>query len=222
MTIHREGHKIIRNIFIILFVLDVIFFNVFQRHELLLWILLSASVVFFLFVVFFFRVPGRPVIKDEQNILSPAEGTIVAIEQVKETLYFNELKTQVSIFMSPLDSHMNICPLDGTLCFRKHEPGKYWVAWHPKSSIENERTSVVIRHHSGQEVMVRQIAGAVARRIVTYPEINEQMEQGEELGFIKFGSRVDIFLPPDVHLNIALNQKVKAGTTVIARLANTQ
>lgn len=181
-------------------------------------IFLSFSLVFLALVVFFFRFPERKVEEDNNIIISPAEGTIVAIEEVDETSYFNKKMLQLSIFMSPLDIHANHCPVSGELVYKKHEPGKYWVAYNPKSSVENERTSIVIRTADGIEIMTRQIAGAVARRIVTYPNINDRCRQGDNFGFIKFGSRVDIFLPVDTSLLVDLHQKVKANITQLARL----
>jgi phosphatidylserine decarboxylase len=167
-------------------------------------------------ILHFFRKPERIVEKNKNKIYAPADGTIVAIEEVEENTYFKETRLQISIFMSPLNMHMNLFPLSGVVDFVKHEGGKHWVAWIPKSSKENERTSVVIRHENEIQIMVRQIAGAVARRIVTYCKTGGEVIQGDELGFIKFGSRVDLFLPVEMKLKVKLDQKVQANKTLIA------
>lgn len=165
----------------------------------------------------FFRVPQRPVTSDPDAILSPCDGKVVVIEEVHEPEYFNDRRLQVSIFMSPLNVHINYHPIGGTTSFYKYHPGKYLVAWHPKSSTENERSTVVTRHPVHGEVLFRQIAGALARRICTYSKENDQAQQGAEFGFIKFGSRVDLFLPLSARTEVAIGQKVSGATTVIAR-----
>ena len=171
-------------------------------------------ILFFCYI--FFRSPKRNINPDENLVFSPADGTVVAIEEVLEDQYFHEKRIQVSIFMSPLNVHVNFCPVSGQVEYVNHEPGNHLVAYHPKSSIENERTSVVIKHENGTKLMVRQIAGALARRIVTYCKPEKGVRQGDQLGFIKFGSRVDLFLPLDVKCSVELDQKVKGNKTVIA------
>lgn len=184
----------------------------------LLWIFSLASIIFFALVLQFFRNPNRSIPKvDDQLIYAPADGQVVVIEEAEETEYFNSKRLQVSIFMSPLNVHVNRNPLSGEVRYLKHHPGKYLVAWHPKSSTENERTTVVIKN--GQtEVLLRQIAGAMAKRIRNYLSIGDRITQGSEMGFIKFGSRVDLFLPLDAEVKVNIGDKVKGNKTVIARI----
>lgn len=180
--------------------------------------LLAVSAVVFLFFLQFFRHPSRPLPAASPDLLySPADGKVVVIEETEEPEYFHDRRLQISIFMSPLNVHLNRVPVSGTVRYAKYHHGKYLVAWHPKSSTENERSTVVIRHEKG-EVLIRQIAGAVARRIRTYAETGQEVSQGEELGFIKFGSRVDIFLPVDADVAVEVGQKVRGNVDVIARL----
>jgi len=215
MKIHREGLKIIKFSLWVFALVNLMLIPVFHGQGPGFWTVLIISLFFFLFILFFFRIPKINFKLDEKTVIAPADGTIVAIEHVEENIYFKEKKIQVSIFMSPLNIHVNFFPISGTIKFVRHENGNYWVAWHPKSSSENERTSIVIRPDNGKDIMVRQIAGAVARRIVTYPKPNQTVNQGNELGFIKFGSRIDLFLPLDFLLAVKLNQKVKAGISSI-------
>ncbi len=168
-------------------------------------------------VVWFFRVPVRTVTPDDSAILSPCDGKVVVIEEVNEPEYFGARRRQVSIFMSPLNVHINYYPISGTTRYYKYHPGKYLVAWHPKSSTENERSTVVVRHPRHGEVLFRQIAGALARRICTYSKVGEGAGQGTEFGFIKFGSRVDLFLPLDAEVKIRIGDVVQGSTSVIAR-----
>lgn len=216
MKIHREGHRILLILLISLLIINLTYYSFFKKEEWVSWVVSGLSLCFFLMIMHFFRKPERIVEKNKNSIYSPADGTIVAIEEVEENSYFRETRLQVSIFMSPLNMHMNLFPLSGIVDFVEHERGKHWVAWIPKSSKENERTSVVIRHKNDIQIMVRQIAGAVARRIVTYCKTGTEVIQGDELGFIKFGSRVDMFLPLDMELNVKLDQKVQANKTLIA------
>ena len=216
MKIHKEGHRILLILFIVLVLLNISYYSFYKKEDWVSYLITGLSVLFFLNVLHFFRSPKRRILKNENGIFAPADGSIVAIEEVKEDLYFNETRLQISIFMSPLNVHMNLYPISGVVDFVKHERGMHWVAWIPKSSRDNERTSVVITHENGVSIMVRQIAGAVARRIVTYCKPNLKVAQGEELGFIKFGSRVDLFLPKEMNINVELDQKVKANSTVIA------
>ena len=172
------------------------------------------SIIICLFIVSFFRNPKRYIPLGEDAIICPADGKVVVIEDVMETEYFNEMRKQVSVFMSPANVHVNRSPIDGEVKYFKYHPGKYLVAWHPKSSTDNERTSMVIENESFS-VLVRQIAGKLARRIVYYVEEGDEIERGEEFGFIKFGSRIDLFLPLNTKINVELNQKVRGGETVI-------
>jgi phosphatidylserine decarboxylase len=178
-------------------------------------------VVFSLFLVVlqFFRKPTRNTPVNPKHIIAPADGKVVVIEEVIENEYFNGPRRQVSIFMSPFNVHINFNPLSGLVSYFKYHPGKYLVAWHPKSSTENERTTVVVKHPNGPEILFRQIAGALARRICWYVKEGQSVEQGQEFGFIKFGSRIDIFLPLDAKVLVALNDKPVGGETVIAELA---
>ncbi|MEZ4808438.1 MAG: phosphatidylserine decarboxylase family protein [Flavobacteriales bacterium] len=217
MRIHREGVPTI------LITTAVVCFALFflWRWPVLpqpLIILLSAAFVAVLAVVlWFFRVPARKVVQDKDAVLSPCDGKVVVIEEVFEPEYFKDRRVQVSIFMSPLNVHINFDPISGTTTYTKYHPGKYLVAWHPKSSTDNERSTVVTRHAEHGEVLFRQIAGAMARRICTYSKVGAQAEQGSEFGFIKFGSRVDLFLPIGSVIEVQLGQKVSGSTSVIAR-----
>ena len=180
----------------------------------------APLVLVFLIVLWFFRVPRRTVTVDEGAIVSPADGRVVAIEEVHEPEHFNDRRLQVSIFMSPLNVHVNWYPVAGIVSYARYHPGKYLVAWHPKSSTENERSTVVVRHARHGEVLFRQIAGALARRICTYSTAGANADQGREFGFIKFGSRVDVFLPLGSQVKVALGDTVQGSTTVIARFPN--
>ena len=189
----------------------------FLRNNFFQVLLVIASILFFSLLLWFFRNPERTVIPDNQLIISPADGKVVVIEEVKEEEYFKDKRIQLSIFMSPLNVHVNRYPVSGLVTYFKYHPGKYLVAWHPKSSLLNERSTVVLKCENGQEILVRQIAGAVARRIVPYSEEGRQVIQGSELGFIKFGSRVDIFLPPGTNIGVKIGDKVTGNKSVIAR-----
>ena len=172
------------------------------------------SIIICLFIISFFRNPKRYIPIGDDSIICPADGKVVVIEDVMETEYFNEMRKQVSVFMSPANVHVNRSPIDGEVKYFKYHPGKYLVAWHPKSSTDNERTSMVIENESFS-VLVRQIAGKLARRIVYYVEEGDEIERGEEFGFIKFGSRIYLFLPLNTQINVELNQKVRGGETII-------
>jgi phosphatidylserine decarboxylase len=203
--------------FLLLTSLNLLFYWII-RNQLLQSALVVVTVMFFLLVVWFFRSPDRIVIPDETVVLCPADGKIVVIEEVLEREYFHEKRIQVSIFMSPLNVHLNRYPISGKVCYFRYHHGEYLVAWHPKSSELNERATVVIRDEKGREILVRQIAGAVARRIVPYATTGKQVVQGDELGFIKFGSRVDLFLPLDTKLSVEIGDKVTGNRTVIGKL----
>lgn len=181
-------------------------------------IVLSISLVFFILIVQFFRNPLRNTVINDNHVIAPADGKVVVIEEVEEPEYFKDKRRQVSIFMSPINVHVNRNPISGIVKYAKYHPGKYLVAWHPKSSTENERTTVVIAN-SKAEVLFRQIAGALAKRIVYYVKEGQQVEQGSEMGFIKFGSRIDIYLPLSATINVQLEQKTRGGETVVATLA---
>lgn len=219
MTIHKEGTPSI--LIALLFVSLVSWlthylaggFNWFVG---LMWVLSAA---FFFIIVYFFRSPNRKITPDDNQVLSPADGKVVVIEEVREEEYFNDPRIQVSVFMSPLNVHLNRYPVGGKLDYFKYHPGHYHVAWHPKSSTENERTTIVVETTNGPKVLFRQIAGAMARRIVSYCEEGNQVSQGEECGFIKFGSRVDILLPLDAKVKVAIGDKVKGAQSIIAELA---
>jgi phosphatidylserine decarboxylase len=215
MRIHKEGIIILLIILFLVASLNLVFYWIIKNP---VWqtILVCLSVVFFLLVVWFFRNPERPVVPNEAVILCPADGKVVVIEETMEEEYFKDKRLQVSIFMSPLNVHVNRYPVSGLVSYFNYHPGKYLVAWHPKSSTLNERSTVVIQDARGREILVRQIAGAVARRIVPYAVQGEQVVQGDELGFIKFGSRVDLFLPLDTRISVKIGDKVLGNKTIIA------
>ncbi|MBE0639267.1 MAG: phosphatidylserine decarboxylase family protein [Bacteroidales bacterium] len=218
MSIHKEGHRIIILTFAMIFSIIAIinYFHPVQSifHYLIYFILVSALI----FVIRFFRNPLRPLTTDESIIISPADGKVVEIMEIDESEFFNDKRLKVSIFMSPNNVHKNWYPTSGAIRFFRHHAGKFLVAWHPKSSELNERTTVVIEKGNGTQILVRQIAGAVAQRISCYAEVDKKVAQGEELGFIKFGSRVDVFLPLGTEILVAVNQKVVGCTSPIARL----
>lgn len=203
---------------IFFFVINIAsFYFISFDHPWLSWLIFLVTTALLLFIISFFRVPRRKIIVGDRTVLSPADGKVVVIEEAYDAEYFNEKRLQVSIFMSPANVHQNRNPVGGEVVYNKYHKGKYLVAWHPKSSTENERHTVVIKNQYA-EVLVKQIAGAVARRIVNYLKPGQRAEQGEEMGFIKFGSRVDLLLPLGTEVNVQLNQYVKGGVTVIAKL----
>jgi len=212
---HREGQKIILTTFFLV-VAIVLLAHYFIALDWVKWTVQIASVVMLVLVLQFFRNPKRPVTPVFDEILAPVDGKVVIIDEVEEPEYFKDRRKQVSIFMSPLNVHVTRYAISGTVTYSKYHPGKYLVAWHPKSSTKNERTTVVIHTPMFGEVLYRQIAGAVARRIVNYAEEGEQVTQGADAGFIKFGSRVDLFLPLDTVINVNLDQKVIGAKTSIA------
>lgn len=195
------------------------YFYLFSDNVLATSLLVVASLVLFGLVVQFFRVPNRSLTLHDRQIVAPADGTVVVIEETEEHEYFKERRRQISIFMSPLNVHVNRNPVSGIVRYFKYYPGKYLVAWHPKSSTENERTTIVIEAKNGVEVLFRQIAGAVARRIRWYVEEGQVVEQSQEMGFIKFGSRVDLFLPLDAEIKVKMGDRTQGGVTVLAELA---
>lgn len=214
---HREGRTIILTTFFIVAGI-VLLADFFIENQTTRWALQIASIVFLVLILQFFRNPKRISNKNFDEILAPVDGKVVAIEQVFEKEYFNEERMQVSIFMSPIDVHVTRYPASGVVQYSKYHPGKYLVAWHPKSSEENERTTVVIKTPKFGDILYRQIAGAMARRIVNYAEEGESVQQGEDAGFIKFGSRVDLFLPLKSDITVKLNQKVKGAITCVATI----
>ncbi|MFS0490943.1 phosphatidylserine decarboxylase family protein [Leadbetterella byssophila] len=216
MTIHKEGTGTLLITIIALAAINAIaWFYASDLVQNILWIL---SALFFLIVLQFFRKPTRKTPINPQHIIAPADGKVVVIEEVMETEYFNDKRIQVSIFMSPLNVHINFNPLSGIVSYFKYHPGKYLVAWHPKSSTDNERTTIVTKHENGTEVLFRQIAGALARRICWYVDKGTVVTQGQEFGFIKFGSRIDLYLPLDAKINVKIGDKPIGGETVIAEL----
>jgi phosphatidylserine decarboxylase len=218
MSIHKEGYKILIYGFIILLLLNVLV-NIFLTDQILLkWLFLAFSLTIYVFFLFFFRLPARELEPDPGLVYAPADGKVVVIEVAEEKEYFKDKRLQVSIFMSPFNMHSNRYPVSGHIKYVGYHPGNYMVAWHPKSSELNERNTIVIETKPGTEILIRQIAGAVARRIVTYAKENQDVLQGDELGFIKFGSRVDIFLPLGTEIEIPILQQVRANKSVIARI----
>jgi phosphatidylserine decarboxylase len=215
MRIHKEGITIILIFFLIISSFNLIIYWALQKTWLQS-ILIIVSIVFLLMVVWFFRNPDRSVIPDDSLVLSAADGKVVVIEEVVENEFFKDRRIQVSIFMSPLNVHANRYPISGLVSYYKYHPGKYLVAWHPKSSELNERSTIVIKDRQGKMILVRQIAGAVARRIVSYTSEGKQVIQGDELGFIKFGSRVDMFFPVGTKINVKIGDVVTGNRTVIA------
>ena len=211
---HKEGFKIIVFNFLMSTSL-VISFEILINSENIKSFIQILILIQFLLILWFFRNPIRNIKINPELILSPADGKIVIIKEVTETEFFNDKRKQVSIFLSPLDIHVNRYPVSGKIIFSKYHKGKYLVAWHPKSSDKNERTTVVIDNKKFGKVMYRQIAGAIARRIVNYAKPNKIIQQGEDSGFIKFGSRVDLFLPSDSKIKVKIGQKVKGGITKI-------
>lgn len=195
-----------------------IFLLVAGRQSAVNFIIPAVSVSFFVLISLFFRVPARKCIKNENFVYAPADGTIVALEEVFEEEYLKTNCTKVSIFMSVFNVHQNIIPVSGKILYYKHHPGKYLVAWHPKSSFKNEYTSIVIETNDGSNLLVRQIAGFIARRIICNIKEKDIVEQGEELGFILFGSRVDIFLPANTTVNVKKGEKVKATINPVANI----
>ncbi len=194
------------------------YFYLFSDSPTAIVLLALVSLVLFVLVVQFFRIPTRLLTIGDLQVIAPADGKIVVIEETAENEYFKDRRRQVSIFMSPLNVHVNRNPVTGTVRYFKYFPGKYLVAWHPKSSTENERTTVVVEMATGAQILLRQIAGAVARRIIWYVKEGQAVKQGEEFGFIKFGSRVDVFLPLDAKIKVNIGDITKGGVTVIAEL----
>lgn len=218
MTIHKEGYASLGLTVAVLFALNAAMLFFFPEQPIVHQVTWVASGVFFLVILQFFRSPSINPIENDGQVLAPADGKVVVIEETKETEYFGEERIQVSIFMSPINVHVNRNPVSGKVKYFKYHPGKYLVAWHPKSSTDNERTTIVVENPKGVEVLFRQIAGALARRIRWYVQEGDHVQQGAEFGFIKFGSRVDVMLPKTATVKVNLNDKTVAGKTVIAEL----
>lgn len=212
---HREGHTIIL-IFLFAIIGDILLLEYLLGNGFIKITLQTISIVILLLILQFFRNPVRNTIINEKHIISPVDGKIVNIEKVFEKEYFKEDRIQISIFMSPLNVHVTRYPMSGKVNYSKYHPGKYLVAWHPKSSEKNERTTIVLENKNFGEILYRQIAGAIARRIVNYAVVDQSVTQGRDAGFIKFGSRVDLFLPVGSNLNVKLGQYVRGGEDVIS------
>ena len=220
MTIHKEGYTSIALCILFIFVLNAVVNFLHPEALWFRWIIYILSFALFVIILQFFRNPFILVSKNDKHIICPADGKVVVIEETEETEYLKDKRIQVSVFMSPVNVHVNRNPISGIVKYFKYHPGKFLVAWHPKSSTENERTTVVIENDQGVSVLFRQIAGALARRIVCYSKEGDAAEQGEQFGFIKFGSRVDIFLPLGTEIKVGLGEVVKGGITVLAHLKN--
>ncbi len=218
MTIHKEGRTLLFFLLVFFGLINIAASNYLPTYETARLLILIGSGVLFLLVLQFFRNPSFEVVKNDNKVLAPADGKVVVIEETEETEYLKERRVQISIFMSPVNVHVNRMPVEGVISYYKYHPGKYLVAWHPKSSTENERTTIVAKMKNDTEVLFRQIAGAVARRIKCYVTEGQHMEQGQEFGFIKFGSRVDVFLPLGTKINVKAGDTTRGGRTVLAEL----
>ena len=216
MTIHREGTVSIAIAAVIVAVLSLANFSfLYPMSSIIAWIVFIVLTGLFLFIVSFFRIPNRQLTINENAIVAPADGKVVVIEEVQPDEFYSEKRIQLSVFMSPANVHVNRVPIAGTITYNQYHPGKYLVAWHPKSSTDNERWSVVVENSRGS-ILCKQIAGALARRICNYTTIGKSYQQCEEYGFIKFGSRVDLLLPLDATIHTKIGDVVKGGVTVLA------
>jgi len=216
MTIHREGYKTIAISAFIFALINLASFYFISFHlPWLSWLIFIVTLGLLLFLISFFRVPSRELTTGDQYIICPADGKVVVIEETFDEEYFKDKRLQVSIFMSPANVHQNLNPVSGEVIYNQYHKGKYLVAWHPKSSTENERHSVVVKSTRG-DVLVKQIAGALAKRIVNYLAVGQQVRQSSEMGFIKFGSRVDVLMPVGTKVKVKLNEAVQGGVTVLA------
>ena len=216
MTIHKEGRPIVVLVFIVFIAINLLVYYFVSSNLIVTLVLGIPSFLFFLFIVRFFRKPNRPLITDDNTIYAPADGTVLVIEETIEDEFFKDKRIQVSIFMSVWNIHINWFPISGIIKYFKYHPGKFLVARLPKSSTENERTTIVIEDKNKRQILVRQIAGVLARRIISYAKEGIEAKQNSELGFIRFGSRVDVFLPLDAKILVELGQKTKGTQTVIA------
>ena len=216
MTIHKEGYSTLIIVALFLVVLHIVSDQYLGNYPLVQTSIIVGSILLFIIVLQFFRHPIRRILRNDKQVFAPADGKVVVIEETEESEVLKDKRIQISIFMSPINVHVNRYPVSGQVTYCRYHPGLYLVAWHPKSSTENERTTVVIETSSKVPVLMRQIAGALARRIVCYPKKDWIVKQGEEMGFIKFGSRVDILLPPGTKICVGLGQTVKGGVTILA------
>src|ERR1700749_4325844 len=214
MTIHKEGYTSIALCILFIFVLNAFIQFFFPEATVVRWLVYVLSFALFVIILQFFRSPTLVIDQDETQVLCPADGKVVVIEETVETEFLKDKRIQLSGFMSPINVHVNRNPISGVVKYFKYHPGKYLVAWHPKSSTENERTTVVLENNKNQSILMRQIAGALARRIVWYVKEADTVSQTDEFGFIKFGSRVDVFVPLDAKIKVELNQLTKGGITV--------
>jgi phosphatidylserine decarboxylase len=214
---HKEGYKIILITFAIVAIIALVAHFYIDVNWLRITIQLTA-ILFLVLILQFFRNPKRVALVNENHVLAPVDGKVVVIEEVFEKEYFNDKRLQISIFMSPINVHVTRYPVGGTVRYSKYHPGKFLVAWHPKSSEENERTTVVVNTQKFGDVLFRQIAGALAKRIINYAKEGDNAQQGADFGFIKFGSRVDVFLPVNTPINVQIGDKVKGAKTIIANL----
>ena len=212
---HKEGHKIIL-LFLSITIIDILIVEYFIENSTLKIFIQIISLLILILILQFFRNPKRNTVISDDKILSPVDGKVVIIKKVFEKEYFKDERLQISVFMSPINVHVTRYPSSGEIVFSKYHPGDYLVAWHPKSSEKNERTTIVLKTKTFGEILYRQIAGALARRIVNYAKVGANAIQGEDAGFIKFGSRVDLFLPLDSKVKVKLNQQVIGGETVIS------
>jgi phosphatidylserine decarboxylase len=216
MIIHKEGTATISLIAIFVGVLNILNFSyLFPVSAIGAWAVFIITVAFFLFIVSFFRMPVRPLTISDEAIVSPADGKVVVIEEVQPDEFYTEKRIQISVFMSPANVHVNRLPIAGNIVYNKYHPGKFLVAWHPKSSTDNERWSVVVENSKGS-ILCKQIAGALARRICNYTTVGQSFNQCDEYGFIKFGSRVDLLLPVGTKIHAKIGDVVKGGVTVLA------
>ena len=218
MTIHKEGYTSIALCILFIFVLNAFIQFFFPEATVVRWLIYVLSFALFVIILQFFRSPTLVIDQDETQVLCPADGKVVVIEETVETEFLKDKRIQLSVFMSPINVHVNRNPISGVVKYFKYHPGKYLLAWHPKSSTENERTTVVTENSAGVQILFRQIAGALARRIVWYVKEGDVVEQGSQFGFIKFGSRVDLFLPLGTKINVGIGDVVKGGRTVLAEL----
>ena len=218
MTIHREGRTLLFGLLLFFFALNWGVSYFFPGNTVLQNVVIILSIILYLIFLQFFRSPIFSIEKNDKHVLAPADGKVVTIEETEETEYLKGKRRQISIFMSPVNVHVNRMPVGGIISFCTYHPGKYLVAWHPKSSTENERTTVVVKMKDGVEILFRQIAGALARRIKCYVQQNQSLAQGDEFGFIKFGSRVDVFLPLNAKVIVKVGDITRGGKTVLAEL----
>lgn len=218
MTIHKEGYTSLALCILFIFILNAVIQFFFPDLTWLHWVIYIVSFLLFVIVLQFFRSPNLSISKNSDHVLCPADGKVVVIEETEETEFLKDRRIQISVFMSPVNVHVNRNPISGTVKYFRYHAGKFLVAWHPKSSTDNERTTVVIENENGVSVLFRQVAGALARRIVCYVKEGQHVEQGDQFGFIKFGSRVDIYVPLGTEIKVGLGEVVKGGKTVLAQL----